>query len=118
MPEHRRNPPILYTNTVGEGPDIVLLHGWGMHSGVWEDVVELLMDSFRVTVMDLPGHGYSREMIPGHDLQNLCHAVSERAPSQAFWVGWSLGGLVAQQAALETPERVRSWRWLPRPLAS
>ncbi|KAB2856246.1 MAG: alpha/beta fold hydrolase, partial [Anaerolineae bacterium] len=50
----------LYRHTVGSGPDVVLLHGWGMHSGVWEDVVEALLDHHRVAVFDLPGHGYSR----------------------------------------------------------
>ena len=50
----------LYSHTLGSGPDVVLLHGWGMHSGVWEDVVEALLDHHRVTVLDLPGHGYSR----------------------------------------------------------
>jgi len=43
---------------------VVLVHGWGMHSGVWEDVAEALIDHHRVTVLDLPGHGYSRQARP------------------------------------------------------
>ena len=97
----------LYTHTVGEGSDVVLVHGWGMHSGVWKDVVERLADYHQVTVLDLPGHGYSRLLNTGSTLNDLVTAVLAATPAAAAWVGWSLGGLVAQQAALIAPERVR-----------
>ena len=96
----------LYCHVIGSGPDVVLLHGWGMHSGVWEDVVENLLDHYRVTLIDLPGHGYSRAVGAGHTLSELAAAVLAVAPPRAAWVGWSLGGLVAQQVALTRPERV------------
>lgn len=96
----------LYTHTLGEGPDVVLVHGWGMHSGVWEDVVEGLIDHHRVTVLDLPGHGYSRLPGAGHTLNDLAAAVLAAIPAPAIWIGWSLGGLVAQQVVLTAPERV------------
>ncbi len=97
----------LYHYTVGTGPDVVLLHGWGMHSGVWEDVVESLLDHYRVTVLDLPGHGYSGLPEMGYTLSDLCAAVATVTPPCATWVGWSLGGLVAQYLAITAPERVR-----------
>lgn len=96
----------LYACTLGEGPDIVLVHGWGMHSGVWEEVVEGLLDHHRVTVMDLPGHGYSRGPEAGRTLNDWATAVLAATPAPAAWIGWSLGGLVAQQVALMAPERV------------
>ena len=96
----------LYFHTLGSGSDIVLLHGWGMHSGVWEDVVEGLLDHYRVTILDLPGHGYSRTSGSGHTLDDLAAAVLAVAPPRAAWAGWSLGGLVAQRAAMAAPERV------------
>lgn len=95
----------IYHYTVGAGQDIVLLHGWGMHSGVWEDVVESLLDDYRVTVLDLPGHGYSRSLM-SYSLNELCAAVTAVTPPRAAWVGWSLGGLIAQHAAIITPERI------------
>ncbi len=78
----------LYSHTLGSGPDVVLLHGWGMHSGVWEDVVEGLLDHHRVTLLDLPGHGYSRASGSGHTLDDLAAAVLAIAPPRAAWVGW------------------------------
>jgi pimeloyl-[acyl-carrier protein] methyl ester esterase len=108
MPDHDIASPTasLYTHTAGEGPDVVLVHGWGMHSGVWEDVAEALIDHHRVTVLDLPGHGYSRQTEAGHALADLAVAAVAVVPGPAAWVGWSLGGLVAQQIALTMPERV------------
>lgn len=97
---------VPYHATVGAGADMVLLHGWGMHAGVWEDVVEELADHHRVTVIDLPGHGFSRACGFGPDLGALTARVAAVAPQRAVWVGWSLGGLVAQRLALDHPQRV------------
>lgn len=85
---------------------MVLVHGWGMHSGVWEDVAEGLLDDFRVTVVDLPGYGFSRQYEGRHTLDDLCAAVATVVPTPAAWVGWSLGGLVAQRIAITAPQRV------------
>ena len=84
----------------------MLVHGWGMHSGVWEDVIEALADDYRVTFMDLPGHGYSRSSGNGHSLDTLSQTVAAVAPEKAIWIGWSLGGLVAQRLAVDAPRRV------------
>lgn len=99
--------PTLYTHTAGAGPEVVLVHGWGMHSGVWEDVAEGLVDYYRVTVLDLPGHGYSRGAFGvGSTLEDWAAVVIAATSEPATWVGWSLGGLIAQQVALMAPERV------------
>jgi pimeloyl-[acyl-carrier protein] methyl ester esterase len=96
----------LYVQTLGQGPAIILLHGWGMHSGIWEDVIEALVDDYRVTYLDLPGHGYSRFSTTGHGLHSLTRIVAAATPPQAVWVGWSLGGLIAQRLAIDAPERI------------
>ena len=49
----------LKVETRGQGRDLVLIHGWGMNAGVWASLVALLAAEFRVTVMELPGHGDS-----------------------------------------------------------
>jgi pimeloyl-[acyl-carrier protein] methyl ester esterase len=100
-------PTGLYVQTLGHGPDLVLLHGWGMHAGVWEDVVEALLDDYRITLLDLPGHGYSRLPQVSHTLAELTALVAAVTPSQATWIGWSLGGLIAQRLALDQPDRVQ-----------
>jgi pimeloyl-[acyl-carrier protein] methyl ester esterase len=96
----------LATHVSGSGPDLVLVHGWGMHAGVWDGVVPALSRAHRVTRIDLPGHGAS----PGDtdfDLPRLRGWLAEAVPAPAVWVGWSLGGLVALDLALHRPDRVR-----------
>ncbi|MGD2113274.1 MAG: pimeloyl-ACP methyl ester esterase BioH [Gammaproteobacteria bacterium] len=95
----------LYTQTAGRGPALVLLHGWGLHGGVWDTFVPLLEDTFRVTRIDLPGHGHSA-WSGECDLDAIAAAVLAAAPLHAAWAGWSLGGMVALRAATLQPARV------------
>lgn len=95
----------LYTQTSGTGPDLVLVHGWGLHGGIWERFVPLLAAHFRVTCVDLPGHGRSDWQGEG-TLDAMTEAVLSAAPAPAAWLGWSLGGLVATRAALMAPGKV------------
>jgi pimeloyl-[acyl-carrier protein] methyl ester esterase len=91
----------LHATTTGQGPDLVLLHGWAMHSAVWSPVLPQLQQQYRVTSIDLPGHGCS-----DYDAQDWVAQCLSIAPQQAIWLGWSLGGLLAMQAACQQPERV------------
>jgi pimeloyl-[acyl-carrier protein] methyl ester esterase len=95
----------LYTQTSGSGPDLVLVHGWGLNAGIWDTLAPLLEPDFRVTRVDLPGHG--RSAWQGDEgLDGLARAVLECVPERAAWLGWSLGGLVAARAALVSPARI------------
>jgi pimeloyl-[acyl-carrier protein] methyl ester esterase len=85
-------------DTQGEGRDLVLLHGWGFHSGAWDAVLPLLARRYRVHRIDLPGHGHSsRCRIAGFD--EAARAIAERIPARSIVAGWSLGGLFAQRIA-------------------
>lgn len=98
----------LHSQTIGTGRDLVLLHGWGMHSGIWDDVALKLATEWRVTVIDLPGHGRSRDSSDiTADLPQLAATVAAKAPPEAIWLGWSFGGMVAMQVAIAQPGRVR-----------
>ena len=96
----------LYAQSFGAGPDIVLLHGWGLHAGVWIEVAQQLATRFRITLIDLPGHGRSVPMHVNVDddysLQSVAARVVEAAPPHAVWLGWSLGGMVAMHAAMSS----------------
>jgi pimeloyl-[acyl-carrier protein] methyl ester esterase len=97
----------LFTQSSGSGPDLVLIHGWGLHGGVWDGFVLLLEPYFRVIRVDLPGHG-SSSWRGETTLDDMTAAVLAVAPANAAWLGWSLGGLVAMRAVLQAPERVRA----------
>ena len=94
----------LWHETAGVGPDKVLLHGWGMNAAVWQPLLPGLQERYRVTRIELPGHGASPMLCGGLDAWvKACLAV---APARAAWVGWSLGGLLAQAVGIGAPERV------------
>lgn len=97
----------LHVDRTGSGPDLVLLHGWGLHSGAWGEVAPLLAQRFRVHAVDLPGHGLSATM-PGASFDEAAQAVAEALPRDAIVCGWSLGGLFAQRIARLDPGRVRA----------
>lgn len=94
-----------HVETTGSGSDLVLLHGWGMHGGIWGGVRDELARDFRVHAVDLPGYGASPSCQP-YDLPQLVRAVAPLLPPGAGVIGWSLGGLVAQRLALSQPQRV------------
>ena len=93
----------------GQGPDLVLLHGWGMNGAVWHGIAQQLADHYRVHLVDLPGFGNS-PLNDGSDysLPWLAEQVAGVLPERCHLLGWSLGGLVASQLALTHPERVQS----------
>lgn len=99
--------PRLYSRTLGEGPDIVMLHGWGMHSGVWHELAETLAQEFRVTCVDLPGHGRSPRDIP-LTVPVVTDALQALQPQASHWIGWSLGGQILMQFAAQVPWLVQS----------
>ena len=89
----------------GSGTDLVLLHGWGMHGGVWDSVRDDLAQQFGVDVVDLPGYGASGACAP-YNLEAVARQVLVALPEHTHVAGWSLGGQVALQMALLAPARI------------
>lgn len=96
--------------TVGQGPDVVLLHGLGGNLAIWHlKVVPLLRQDFRVTTYDLRGHGHSDMTATGYttadmadDLRGILDGLGIE---RAHLVGHSLGADIALHFALRYPER-------------
>lgn len=97
----------LHVDSLGAGAPLVLLHGWGFHSGVWHELATGLARRYGVQMVDLPGHGHSRES-PFVALDALADQVSARIPDGSLVCGWSLGGIVAQRLAKRSPSKVRA----------
>ncbi len=85
----------------------VLLHGWGMGNGVWEAVPDIVWAGQEIQPLALPGHSGTPLPAGCADLWSWAEDCLARAPQEAVWIGWSLGGLVALAAALKAPERIR-----------
>lgn len=95
-----------HVEIIGQGKPLVMIHGWGMHSGVWQPLVKRLSRQYMLYLVDLPGMGGSRPIEPYH-LHALADEVAQVIPGVSDVLGWSLGGLVAQRIALNQPDRIR-----------
>lgn len=95
-----------HVEIIGQGKPLVMIHGWGMHSGVWQPLVKRLSRQYMLYLVDLPGMGSSRPIEPYH-LHALAEEVAQVIPGVSDVLGWSLGGLVAQRIALNQPDRIR-----------
>lgn len=90
---------------------LVLLHGWGLNSAVWQPLIESLptefRDVFHIITIDLPGFGSNiNKKLSPYSLANVCEHIIDTIEQPAIYLGWSLGGLVATEMALTYPEKV------------
>ncbi|WP_281559254.1 pimeloyl-ACP methyl ester esterase BioH [Thalassomonas sp. RHCl1] len=91
----------------GTGIPLVFIHGWGFNSGIWQPLVEQLADVFTVITVDLPGFGNNADNIPDdYNLEEIARLVQAGVGRPAIYAGWSLGGLVATDIALNFPQQV------------
>jgi pimeloyl-[acyl-carrier protein] methyl ester esterase len=97
----------MHVTRIGQGPDVVLLHGWGMHGGIFAPLVPALARRHTLHLVDLPGHGHAAGSGAPLALGATSTALLEALPI-ATWIGWSLGGLLALEAARRRPARVRA----------
>lgn len=96
----------LHVQVAGHGPPLVLIHGWGLHGGVFAPLLQRLQDQYQLHLVDLPGHGHSRGSDTSLTLEACAAEILALTPP-APWVAWSLGGLFALHAASRSP-RVRA----------
>jgi len=95
----------LHIETIGNGRDLVLLHGWGTHSGVWDGVRADLANRFRVHLVDLPGYRHSPACSP-YTLEKIAQGLAIAIPTSVCVCGWSLGAQVALRWAHDFPGQV------------
>jgi pimeloyl-[acyl-carrier protein] methyl ester esterase len=96
----------LHVECIGKGPDLALLHGWGLHGGVWDRVCGDLANRFRVHLVDLPGYGKSPACSP-YTLAEFAHTLAKALPKSVCVCGWSVGAQVALRWAIDSPEQVK-----------
>lgn len=84
----------LALQSTGDGPDLALIHGWGLSGAVWQSLVPALAAHCRVHVLDLPGYGANRA-VASRGLNETADLVAAVLPAGTTLCGWSLGAHVA-----------------------
>ncbi len=91
----------------GKGKDVILLHGWGQNIQMMQPIGDRLQDHCRVTILDLPGFGYSDEPKEvwkigdySHMLEAFVKALNIKKP---IVIGHSFGGRVAIRYSAHNP---------------
>ncbi len=106
--EHRARP--LHYLERGRGTPLLLIHGLGSSGADWAFQVRALEGRFRVIVPDLPGCGHSSALRDGCSIAgfsaSLWALLDRLEIGQPNIVGYSLGGAVALEMALQRPESV------------
>ena len=100
---------LLYFIERGAGPPLLLVHGLMIDGTMFEPILEALAAQHRVIVPDLRGHGNSRGMAPPYTPARLAADLSRLLEhigvAETAVLGYSQGGAVAQQLALDDPKR-------------
>jgi pimeloyl-ACP methyl ester carboxylesterase len=103
---------LIHYVTAGNGPPVVLLHGWPQTWWEWRHVIPPLAETYTVIAPDLRGLGDSSRPLAGYDKKTIAddiwRLVSERLGHSSFFlVGHDWGGPTAFALAAAHPEAVR-----------
>ncbi|MGH2942643.1 MAG: alpha/beta fold hydrolase [Solirubrobacteraceae bacterium] len=105
----------LHVAELGDGPPVLLLHGWPQHWWTWRALMPLLADRFRVLALDLRGFGWSEPTPRGYRKAELAEDVAGVLDAleidRADLVGHDWGGVVGFLVCLNHTDRVR--RFVP-----
>ena len=96
----------LHVEVTGQGDPLVMLHGWGMHGGIWSDTAAQLAQHFQVHCVDLPGHGASAP-IAAFTLDSVVEQLAAQFVQPITVCCWSLGGQIALHWAKCEPEKLK-----------
>jgi len=89
---------IIHYTIKGSGRPLVLIHGWAMHTGVWQGFSDMLAECCRIIEVDLRGHGASKAMPGPHTFEqyarDLIALLAHLKLRDAALLGWSMGASI------------------------
>jgi 3-oxoadipate enol-lactonase len=100
----------IFFRIEGEGEPLLMLHGAMAAGAMFDPLIELLRDRFRMIIPDLRGHGKSGDLDGPYDVAALASdldlVLAEARVNRCIVMGYSHGGAVAQQLAHTRPAAV------------
>jgi pimeloyl-ACP methyl ester carboxylesterase len=114
------NGTTLFVRVGGNGPAVVLLHGFGDTGDMWASLASVLAKTHTVIVPDLrgmglsdhPGTGYTKKN-QAHDIAGIMDALKIRT---ADLVTHDIGNMVGYALAAQFPARIKRWVVIDAPL--
>ncbi len=104
-------PPEPQREAHGHGPGMLLTHGFGATSRMWDEQVEEFTDRYRILLWDLPGHGESRpqraETTQQHVVADMAAILDAEKVDRAVLVGLGIGGMLSLRFWRAHTQRVR-----------
>lgn len=114
MPYLTRNGVRLYYEDHGQGLPILLTHGFGASTGMWQPQIDAFQDTYRLIPWDMRGHGASDspddQALYSHDhtVEDMRALLDHLGIDRAVIAGHSLGGFLSLAFHVAYPERVRA----------
>ena len=113
MPFVDREGARIHWDSLGKGEPVVLIMGLGCSSALWFRVAPQLAKSHRVILIDNRGSGQTQvQHYVVHRVQHMAAdvvaVIAAAGEASAHVVGFSMGGMIAQQLVIDFPQRVRS----------
>jgi pimeloyl-ACP methyl ester carboxylesterase len=97
----------LYYEDIGEGLPVIMIHGGFINHRMWDEQFEVVARDFRAVRYDVRGHGLSvSDSVVFNDRADLAKLMDHLSIEKAVLMGFSMGGYVATDFALEYPDRV------------
>ncbi len=88
--------------------NLILIHGWGMDSIVFESVAQRFSDIVNVVYLDLPGYGINHELnYTYQQYGEFLRDLDSTIPQNSIILGWSLGGLIALDYACHYQKKLK-----------
>lgn len=105
------NTPIQY-KIIGNGPALVLLHGFLLSPTIWTKIIPKLAKKNKVIILDLPGHGKSGTITEVHTMELMAevvnHILKELSVEKANFIGHSMGGYISLAFAEIYPDKINT----------
>ena len=101
----------IYWEEEGRGDPLLMIMGLGFSLAMWQDLRSSMARHFRTIVFDNRGVGHSDVVLPPFSIAAMAndaiHVLDSAGVSSAHVLGFSMGGMIAQEVALRFPNRVR-----------
>lgn len=98
----------IYYSEIGQGPSVVLLHGFLENSTMWDAFLPTLSQQYCIICIDLLGHGKTSNLGYIHSMEDMAaavkHVVTELELTDITLIGHSMGGYVCCAFAKAYPE--------------